>query len=86
MFPSFKWFRGKDILFFMLSASRHAMGLDTCFYVNVHTSMHNCSVYLKQMPVSGADAGFLVRGFKCIKVWGFALLILSIFFIKYPMK
>ena len=26
----------------------------------------------------GADPGFLERGFKCIKVWGFALLIVSI--------
>ena len=82
MFPSFKWFRGKDILFFMLSASRHAMRLlDACFYVNVHTSLHNCSVHHKKKPVSGADpAGFLERGFKCIKVGGFALLNLSIYF------
>ena len=34
--------------------------------------------------LSGADQGFLEKGFICIK--GFALLILSIFFIKYPMK
>ena len=26
---------------------------------------------------TGADPGFLERGFLCIKVWGFALLILS---------
>ena len=28
---------------------------------------------------AGADPGFLERGFICIKVWGFALLILSHF-------
>ena len=31
------------------------------------------------MIFSGADSGFLERGFICIKVWGFALLILSNF-------
>ena len=35
--------------------------------------------------MSGADLGFLERGFIYIKVWGFALLILSRF-LKYPMK
>ena len=35
---------------------------------------------------SGADPGFLERGFIHIKVWGFALLILSHFFFKCPMK
>ena len=29
--------------------------------------------------LQGADPGFLERGFICIKVWGFALLILSNF-------
>ena len=29
--------------------------------------------------MSGADPGFLERGFVCIKVWGVALLILSHF-------
>ena len=39
-------------------------------------------------PRSGADPGFLERGFICIKVcvWGVTLLILSFFKIKYPMK
>ena len=38
------------------------------------------------MPcITGADLGDLERGFICIKVWGFALLILS-HFLKYPMK
>ena len=31
---------------------------------------------------AGADSEFLEKGFICIKVWGFALLI----FLKYPMK
>ena len=34
---------------------------------------------------TGANPGFLKRGFINIKVWGFALLILS-HFPKYPMK
>ena len=32
------------------------------------------------VPSSGADPGFLKRGFICVKVWGFALLILSNFY------
>ena len=35
--------------------------------------------------MAGVDPGFVERGFICIKVWGFALLILSLF-LKYPMK
>ena len=31
------------------------------------------------------DSGFLERGFICINVWEFALLVLS-HFLKYPMK
>ena len=34
----------------------------------------------------GADLGFLKRGFICNKVWGFAMLILSHVFLKYPMN
>ena len=34
---------------------------------------------------TGADPGFLERGFICIKVWGLALLIFSHFSL-YPMK
>ena len=30
----------------------------------------------------GADPGFLERGFICVMVWGFALLILSYFFLN----
>ena len=33
----------------------------------------------KLLSSSGADPGFLERGFICIKVWGLALLILSHF-------
>ena len=32
-----------------------------------------------EAQILGADPGFLEKGFICIKVWGFALLILSLF-------
>ena len=37
---------------------------------------------------TGADPGFLERGFVCIKVWGFACLSLSLsfFFVNIPLK
>ena len=35
--------------------------------------------------VPWVDPGFIEKGFICIKVWGFALLIFLIF-LKYPMK
>ena len=40
---------------------------------------------LLQIKMSGADPGFLKRGFKCIKVLDFALLSLT-HFSKYAMK
>ena len=40
---------------------------------------------MPQNVASGADPGFLERGFLCLKVWGFALLFYLIFLIC-PMK
>ena len=50
----------------------------------VYICIYTCdTVY--QYETSGADPGFLERGFICIHVWGFALLIYLIFR-KYSMK
>ena len=40
----------------------------------------------KKWSRSGGYPGFVERGFICIKVWGFALLILSHFFLNIPWK
>ena len=37
--------------------------------------------HLKAFDSEGANPGFLERGFLCIKVWGFALLIFSLNFL-----
>ena len=41
--------------------------------------MHSVLFGKNYMTLSGADPGFLERGFICLKVWGFALLFLSNF-------
>ena len=54
--------------------------MHTC--ANVHCRNIVCKLYTSHMQISEgavADPGFLERGFICIKVWGFALLILSHF-------
>ena len=38
-----------------------------------------CEIILNLNQWSGADPGYLERGCTCIKVWGFAMLILSHF-------
>ena len=43
------------------------------------------AIHFRVYVSAGADSGFLERGFICIKVLGFPLLILS-HFLKYPMK
>ena len=45
--------------------------------IRVYSSF--CHVEHCALSCSGADPGFLERGFMCIKGWGFALLILSHF-------
>ena len=40
-----------------------------------------CMQYQQTLSIAGTDPGFLKMGFICIKVWGFAMLILSKFFI-----
>ena len=51
------------------------------FCVEAHLSEYLLFWYLShlQATTSGADPGFLERGFIYIKVWGFAFLILSHF-------
>ena len=45
-------------------------------YLFKNSAMKN-SYILSEVCKTGADQGFLERGFVCIKVWGFALLNLS---------
>ena len=47
-------------------------------YMNLHLILFLIMMAFNDWK-SGADPGFLEKGFICIKVWGFALLILSIF-------
>ena len=50
------------------------------FLLIISLSSNECSGEPGQMRLhTGADPGFLERGFMCIKGWGFALLILSRF-------
>ena len=55
----------------------------------VNYFLGNCQKPIKLeihiLAVAGADPGFLERGFICMKVWGFTLLIIF-HFLKYPMK
>ena len=48
------------------------------YVININIEQHISELVLKEGR-SGADPGFLKRGFICIKVWGFSLLILSNF-------
>ena len=48
-----------------------------CFYSSLYMCV--CFYSVVSNELAGVDPGFLERGFICIKVWGFALLILSHF-------
>ena len=61
----------------------HGSALTPCFLRKL-TATHTTTVQ-QHNRYTGVDPGFLERGFICIKVWGFALLIYLIF-LKYPMK
>ena len=53
---------------------------------NTHLNLIQSTSILLGLKFTGADPGFLEQAWViCIKVWGFALLILSRF-LKYPMK
>ena len=50
----------------------------------IENSQNNRKISESTVHVSGVDPGFLERGFMCIKLWRFALLILSHFFFNIP--